>query len=139
MMTPEHPYTLAFEKELLRLGLASESELAKLGCMERGKRMKVLNYLAELAFACQNIANITLGRAGLVRVPHEVLAECWAEVTAPHLAADDEWEYRRIAELLELHAPALLPQHLHLCAGHANPDIREIATEGPKTQFLLPP
>jgi len=80
--------------------------------------------LAELAFGCQNVANITLGREALTRLPQEVLAENWEEMAAPHLATDDEWEYRRMAEFLELHAPSLLPGYLHLCAGHEDAEIR---------------
>ncbi len=133
-MTPESPYIQKFAAELVRLGLADLAELAELGRLEHGRRMAVLHYLAELAFACQNAMNITLGRAALEKVPQDVLAECWAEMTAPHLATDDEWEYRRMAEFLELQAPELLPQYLHLCAGHADVWIRELATEGSEIQ-----
>ncbi len=128
-MTPEDPYAQRFETELVRLGLADLAELAELGKLEHGRRMAVLHYLAELAFACQNVANITLGRTALARVPLQVLMECWSEVTAPHLATDDAWEYLRIAEFLKLHALELLPQHLQRCAEHADLEIREIAAE----------
>jgi hypothetical protein len=128
-MTPESPYIQRFATELVRLELADLAELAELGRLEHGRRMAVLHYLAELAFGCQNVANITLGREALARVPQEVLAECWEEMAAPHLATDDEWEYRRMAEFLELHAPGLMPQHLQRCAEHADLEIREIAAE----------
>lgn len=133
-MTPESSYIQKFAAELVRLGLVDLAELAELGRLEHGRRMAVLHYLAELTFACQNAMNITLGRAALEKVPKNVLAECWAEMAAPHLATDDEWEYRRMAEFLALQAPELLPKFLHLCAGHADAEIRGIATEGSEIQ-----
>ncbi|WP_395739916.1 hypothetical protein [Prosthecobacter sp.] len=126
---PPNPFVSALEAKLRSLGVESMAGLAKLGGMEHGRRLKVLDWIAGMAFSAQHIGNITLGRQALSLVPLEVLTECWEEMAAPFLATHDEWEYRRMAEFLEMHAVSLLPQHLQICAGHADTDIREIATE----------
>ena len=69
--------------------------------LEPTTRDAVLRYLLELACQAQNIRNITLGRTALLALPRAWLLRNIEHYAEPLLHLEDEWEYRRLAELYE--------------------------------------
>lgn len=68
--------------------------------LEPEKGYLVISYLLEFACQCQNMLNIELGRAGLLSLPQHWLLQNIKEVIQRVLNLDDEWEYRRLLEVL---------------------------------------
>ncbi|GEP44698.1 hypothetical protein [Brevifollis gellanilyticus] len=122
-------YLVSFKSRLKELGLPSVEDLRRLDRASEIQQTQVLDYLAELAFACQNMMNISLGRMSLKMVPKEWLLSRWGQVVAPHLATNDDWEYGRIAELLAGLDQDAMMNHLQICAAHESKYIQEIATD----------
>lgn len=84
-----------------------------------------------LGRAClaQNGNNILLGRAAASRIPQEVLSKLLPGAVARALNLNDEWEYRRLLELLEHVKSPLLAEYIRLGLASADPEIREAAQD----------
>ena len=124
-----NPYLVSFKARLKELGFSSMEDLQSLDHASEIQQTQVLDYLAELAFACQHIANISIGRMALKMVPKEWLLSRWDQVVMPHLATNDEWEYGKVAEFLAGLDQDAMMNHLKICAAHESKHIQEIATD----------
>ena len=112
-------------------GLASKPGTA-LRLLENQPEAEIRKHMAalvELASVGTSITNIALARSALQKIDRTWLVEHIAAIARPLLAAGDDWEFRRIAELYALLDVGLLQLHLRRCAAHADEEIREIATD----------
>jgi len=87
---------------------------------------KVLSIL--LAWSCygQNEAGIKLGRSEMMKVPKVWLKEHLLDVIKKDFDYDDEWNYRRLLELVVMIVPGNKKDILELHNGSINPEILEV-------------
>lgn len=108
---------------------------------ERGAALRVMEILPEqlvrpriqqlARLAAVGHSDIALVRDVITtKIDRRWLADNLDRCVQPILAgAEDEEEFRRIAELYRQLDPGLLKTHLARCASHANEDVREIASD----------
>lgn len=116
---------------VLAAGLASKPLTALRFLAEQPEQeiRKHMAALVELASVGTSITNIALARSALQKIERTWLVEHIDLIASPLLAAGDEWEFRRIAELYALLDAGLLRRHLQRCAAHVDEEIRVIASE----------
>jgi hypothetical protein len=128
---------MALAREVKDLHKVLASALKRPG--QRGTALRLLDIrpVAEIRehFATLvELASVGHSDIGLVRRVLLKLDAAWIVANieahaAPLLAAGDDEEYRRIAELYSDLDRALLDRHLDRCAVHDNPHVREIAAD----------
>ena len=94
-----HSYDLAFQNELNKLHDNLADNLQILPSLSKQISSKALKFLLELACQCQSSRNIQLGRDGLKSIPRSWLPSNIDREAQLLLNMDDEWEYRRLAEI----------------------------------------
>ena len=90
---------------------------------------KVLKVLIENACLGQNIAPIELGRKKINEIKKEWLNRYFLEVAYSCIDFSDEWEYRRLVELVILDVPELKQKVLEMGRNSENEEIREAAED----------
>jgi hypothetical protein len=92
-----------------------------------------------LSFACQaqNDAAINAGRNAFNRIPQNWLATHLRQVVAETLDLTDEWEYRRLLELLSARMPDGFDHYLKIGLNSTVRDIADAAKDFEKGQALL--
>lgn len=86
---------------------------------------KVLKVLIENACLGQNFGPIELARKKISEINKEWLYRNFLEVAALCIDYSDEWEYRRLVELVDLVAPKLMQQVLDIGKKSKNEEVRE--------------
>jgi hypothetical protein len=76
--------------------------------------------------ACRNIE---MGRASISRIPYDWLNSELPQAVDESLDLDDEWEYRRLLELLAESAPQLMQTYIDLGLRSSNTEIQDAAAE----------
>jgi hypothetical protein len=91
----------------------------------------LLPAIIDIAVDSTGFTGIRLARALLRKYKNELqIREGIRLIVATYLAENDEWHYRRIAELYEvLNYQEELSSFLRLCQVNANPEIQEIADD----------
>ncbi len=84
-----------------------------------------------LGSACraQNFHVITEGRNALKRMPREWLIRCLPNRISEALDLQDDWEFRRLLEILEEISEKLLREYIKRGLLSNNPEVREAAEE----------
>jgi hypothetical protein len=95
--------------------------------LSAGKRS--LAFLVAQACQCQHVGNITVAREAVKRVPSVWLSQHLPEVVRSSISLDDEWEYRRLLELLREVAPHLLVGYIEKGRESSNEEVREAAED----------
>lgn len=84
-----------------------------------------------LSYAClaQNTGNITSARLILAEFPYELLISRLPGAIEAYLNCNDEWEFRRLIELLRIVAQELIDRYLAMGERSPNPEVREAAED----------
>ncbi|HET7234646.1 MAG TPA: hypothetical protein VFJ16_31830 [Longimicrobium sp.] len=129
LLAHTHPHIAGFRETMdaFAEGLAEHPERA--AELEPATAAEVIATLLSYACETQNSLNIELGRAGLVALPRAWLLARIEPALEPLLAANDEWEYRRMLEAADLLDAALTRKLVDRGLESANPDIREAAED----------
>lgn len=90
---------------------------------------KVLKVLIENACLGQNYAPIELGRKKINEIDKEWLNSHFLEVASSCIDYSDEWEYRRLVELVVLVVPKLKQKVLDIGRDSENEEIREVVED----------
>ncbi|MBR1736163.1 MAG: hypothetical protein IJ736_03980 [Firmicutes bacterium] len=96
---------------------------------------KVLKVLIENACLGQNYAPIELGRKKINEISKEWLNKNFLEVAYSSIDYSDEWEYRRLVELVVLVVPELIQEVLDIGRNSENAEIREVVEDYAETGF----
>jgi hypothetical protein len=119
------------EESVLREALGQPSRgtaLRLLVSRPEDLRAALLPELVELAAA--GPADVALCRDAIASLPESVLRERGLErLVLDVLAGASDWEFRRLAELLDRVDRTLLAQLVELAAASEDPDIREVADD----------
>ncbi|PZM65759.1 hypothetical protein DOE73_10030 [Paenibacillus dendritiformis] len=92
--------------------------------------LSVLEILIEYACKSQNINSILLARDRIKKIPSKWLLEYLPEVAKHSICIEDEWEYRRLLELVDEAVPQLLEATL-------SKDYYQITRRFRKRQWIL--
>ena len=88
---------------------------------------EVLCLIVEAACLAQSIGNILAGRQEMENIPEEWLIQYLPEVIEKTIHFEDDYEYRRLLELLEASSHKLLEAYINRGLLSDNSDIRETA------------
>lgn len=89
----------------------------------------ILVTLLGLACQSQHIGMIILARQTIAKIPSEWLIRQLPETISDSLSLEDEWEYRRLLELLREVSPQLLKRYIEQGLKSNDGDIREAAED----------
>ncbi len=90
---------------------------------------KVLIVLIEFACLGQNLAPIKLGREKIGEIDKVWLLEHFIEVSKKCINFNDEWEYRRLVEVVVEMIPQLKNDILEIGKNSSNPEIIEVVED----------
>jgi len=90
---------------------------------------KVLRVLLEYSCLSQNHANITISRSLICKINVEWLKSHYKEVAINTINFNDDWEYRRLLEVIDESMPDYLKWAINIGKGSNNEEIREISLE----------
>ncbi|MCM1091028.1 MAG: hypothetical protein NC092_00700 [Butyrivibrio sp.] len=90
---------------------------------------QVLKELIEQSCQGQNIAGIELGRRKVDEIDKTWLKKYFIEVASTCIDYSDEWEYRRLVELVDLMVPELMQEILELGSHSENEEVLEVVEE----------
>lgn len=90
---------------------------------------KVLSVLIQTACESQNDVSIILGRTKISEIDKSWLLNHLVEVATTCLNLDDDWEYRRLLELVAEAVPELKQEVIEIGLNSTNDDIKEAAND----------
>lgn len=124
-----HSYIEYFKIELDRIEPGLWAKLETVPALVPKAQNQVVTYFLELALRCQNNLNIELGRAGLLALPREWLVLRLLTDLEPFLLLEEEWEYRRLLEVVHQLDKNIFSTMIAHGLGSSNSEIRETALE----------
>lgn len=104
-------------------------QLQRIQILPEAAAKQILNELLVRACQCQNCANIQAGRFLMQAIPHDWLSAALPAAIGDTINLSDEWEYRRLLELLEILKSEQLQHYVGVGRASGNEEIRETATE----------
>jgi hypothetical protein len=122
-------YDISYRQQMDTFEPGLWSRLERVLDLDPATRDAVLRYLLELACQAQNARNIVLGRAAILALPHDWLLANLEGYAEPLLQLEDEWEYRRLAELYEPLDDQLLRRLVVRGMASSDAGIREAAED----------
>jgi len=125
----ESPFEAGVRNRLNQVLPGLYDDLGQFVSLPEAEARKAIGLLLDYACQCQHIGNITIGRCALARIPQLPLTELLPACVEEVLDLEDEWEYRRLLELLVHLDSSLLSDYIRIGLGSPSPDIREAATE----------
>jgi hypothetical protein len=90
----------------------SMQQLASIGSFPPPAGVRVLSALVEYACQSQHIGLVLLARQAIAEMPSDWLIQHLPEAIVATNCLDDEWQYRRMLELLRDSAPQLLQEYV---------------------------
>ncbi|CAH8768854.1 hypothetical protein [Paenibacillus dendritiformis] len=91
--------------------------------------LSVLQILIEYACKSQNINSILLARDRIKKIPSKWLLEYLPEAAKDSICSEDEWEYRRLLELVDEAVPQLLQVYIEQGLLSDNDEVQEAAMD----------
>lgn len=122
-------YAAQFKLALDSIDPGLASELWRLESLSPASQRSALGIFLEYACTLQHIANIELGRAALLESPPNVRRDYLAEVVRTTIDLTDEWELRRLLEILSLVDVELARELARAATAASNPDIAEAGAD----------
>ena len=96
------PHDEQYRRQMDRFEADLWQDLARVPTLQADAAEAVVTYLLELACRSAHIRPITIGREALVALPRAWLLARIERLAEPLVALHDEWEYRRLLEVLWL-------------------------------------
>ena len=90
---------------------------------------EVLCYFTKLACEPTHIRPITIGRVAISEMPKEWVINHIEGIAKENINLDDDWEYRRLAELFLQLDKKLVQRLVNLGLNSSNPDVQEAAKD----------
>jgi hypothetical protein len=123
------PYLEQLVKRLDAVWPGAFQCLRELDQIPKKSALEVVCILLTNACQSQNEENIRLGREGLEAIPPTWLQTVLPEAIEKSLNLGDEWEYRRLLEVLHDLFPELLPEYVNRGLAAKDAEIRETAED----------
>ena len=125
----DSPFSTQLAKLLAKVQPTAFERLEELDQFSEPISERILGILLEVACQSQHIGNIQAGRDAMARVPREWLREVLPRLIDKSLNLKDEWEYRRLLELLKEVAPEMVPPWIDHGLASLDTEIHEAAEE----------
>lgn len=123
------PYELRLQNELNKVSPNVYDRTDDIEILPESIGKKVLAVLVEFACYSQNLTMIELARNKIKTIPSNWLMKYFPEVAKKSINFEDEWEYRRLLELLSEATPILLKWGVELGVNSTNEEVREAAED----------
>lgn len=123
------PFEEMLISELNKISGFNYEDISKLDKLPLETSLEVLEVLVGFACESQNTALIMLGRANICKIDKSWLAKHLIEVAKSCLDLNDEWEYRRLFELVLEAVPELKQEVADIGLNSADDDIKEAAAD----------
>jgi hypothetical protein len=107
----------------------ASQQLDRLEVLPDDRSRRVLSIILSFACKAQNDAAHRAGREAFAKIPLGWRACQLHQVVTDTLDLTDEWEYRRLLELLEQTAPDQLPPYIRIGLNSANEEIVDAAND----------
>ena len=104
-------------------------ELCNICSYEKQVSEKALSILLQWACYGQNVSGILLGREKIATIPKEWLQEHLLTVVKNDFEYTDDWNYRRLLELVRSLVPELMEDMLLINSDTNNPDLLEVVED----------
>jgi len=102
------PYELNIRKALDKILPGAYDNIEKIGGFPTEIRKNILEILIKYACESQNVTAIMLARDRIKKIPSSCLSCIFLEALDAVIDFQDEWEYRRLLELVKEAVPDLL-------------------------------
>lgn len=123
------PFEEMLISELNKISGFNYEDISKLDKLPLETSLEVLKVLVGFACESQNTALIILGRTNICKIDKSWLAKHLIEVAKSCLDLNDEWEYRRLFELVLEAVPELKQEVADIGFNSADDDIKEAAAD----------
>ena len=123
------PFEEMLISELNKISGFNYEDISKLDKLPLETSLEVLKVLVGFACESQNTALIMLGRTNICKIDKSWLAKHLIEVAKSCLDLNDEWEYRRLFELVLEAVPELKQEVADIGFNSADDDIKEAAAD----------
>ena len=123
------PYSQRYMREMNSFYLNLWEHLDILPSLPEEKGEEVISYLLRIACQSTHIGNIQLGRDTLAAISRDWLGERIHDIAVRTLNFNDDWEFRRLAEIYQMLDGRLLTNLCQLGKQSENPAIQEVATD----------
>ncbi len=125
----KHPYSDRLKDGIDRLYPGASDHLDAINELPDSAAKSIVAFLVSCACEPQNTGLITLARSTLAELPAVWLSSVLGGSIKESVNLDDEWEYRRLIELLGELNSALLQQYLDYGLASEHAEIREAASD----------
>ena len=123
------PFEEMLISELNKISGFNYEDTSKLDKLPLETSLEVLEVLVGFACESQNTALIMLGRTNICKIDKQWLAKHLIEAAKSCLDLNDDWEYRRLFELVLEAVPELKQEVADIGFNSADDDIKEAAAD----------
>jgi hypothetical protein len=125
----ESPFERALASELDTAYPQVYDRLEALDTLPEDVAGQVICILLTRACQSQNVGNIQASRRAIGRIPHRCRLLLLPKVIDQSLTLEDEWEFRRLVELLREIEPSLAAHYVSHGMASGNHEVREAASD----------
>ncbi len=126
-------YIIQLREKLNQISENAYEKIANITELPPSEGLKILRVLLENACLAQNVGVITLAREKIKEIQKEWLINYLSEGVEKSINLEDEWEYRRLLELLIEILPELFNYYINIGLCSDNIEVAEVARD-----FLSP-
>lgn len=123
------PYELNIRKALDKILPGAYDNIEKIGGFPTEIKKNILEILIKYACESQNVTAIMLARDRIKKIPSSCLFCIFLEASDAVIDSQDEWEYRRLLELVKEAVPDLLTLFIDRGLLSKEIEIREAAED----------
>lgn len=123
------PYERQLSKQLDHIWENAYNNINNITTIPYDKSVKIFKLLIQYACSSQNIAAIELGRKKIKEINIQWVNKELPIVANQCICFDDEWQYRRLLELVKDINPELLEWAISLGVNSINEEVREAAED----------
>ena len=122
-------YELQIRRELDKILPGIYDKIETIAKLHLSVGLRILGVLVGYACKAQHLDCIILGRKLIKKMPTDWVIQHLPEAVKVNLYLDDEWEYRRLLELISEVAPQLLKEYIAIGLESNNWEVREAAED----------
>jgi hypothetical protein len=122
-------YEMRLKNEMNQISTSVYNNGFKITKLESSAGLKILIVLIRYACQGQNIGPIMLARKQIKMIPQDWLHEYIPKAANDCINFDDEWEYRRLLELIDEAVPSLLKWAVEQGGNSLNEETREASQD----------
>ncbi|SMF75423.1 hypothetical protein SAMN05661091_1200 [Paenibacillus uliginis N3/975] len=124
-----NPYEIRVTEDVNEICPGSYDHMNKISEYPPETGLKLLIVLIEYACKGTNIGPILLARSQIKKIPSCWLVSFFPEATKQSVDFNDEWEFRRLLELVHEAVPQLLKNYVEIGLASENKEVKEAAED----------